>query len=84
MTLSEPLASPGDYAVVTGNLGLQFWTSLWLATKNAALFADRRYFTRSYTRVVLSVFWQYPHVYVAAADNGSSLLMPATQSNQRP
>ena len=57
---------------MTGNLGLQFWDLTMVEQPKMLHYfqIDGVFYPDSYTRVVLSVFWQYPYVYVAAADNG--------------
>ena len=66
------LSETEQYAVATGILGIQFWDMSSLDTPEMINYMqiDGVFYPDSYTRVVLSVFWQYPHVYVAAADNG--------------
>jgi len=72
MHLPEEHELAGDYAVTTGILGLQFWDLSVLETPEMVnyLQIEGVFYPDSYTRVVLSVFWQYPYVYAAAADNG--------------
>lgn len=62
----------GDYVVLTGTRGLQFWNVSDLENLEMINYMEIEgvFYPDSYTRVVLSVFWQYPYVYVAAADNG--------------
>ena len=62
----------GEYMVLTGVLGLQFWEVSDLSNMEMLNYMQIEgvFYPDSYTRVVLSVFWQYPYVYVAAADNG--------------
>ncbi|MCB9758456.1 MAG: Ig-like domain-containing protein [Alphaproteobacteria bacterium] len=62
----------GDYAAVTGNLGVQIWdiTDITAAEPIAYLQLPNVFYPDSYARVVLSVFWQHPWLFVAAADNG--------------
>ena len=65
------LSETEQYAVATGILGIQFWDMSSLDTPEMINYMQiDEIYPDSYTRVVLSVFWQYPHVYVAAADNG--------------
>ena len=72
MHFPETHAKAGDYAVTSGILGLQFWDLSVLESPEMInyLQIEGVFYPDSYTRVVLSVFWQYPYVYVAAADNG--------------
>lgn len=62
----------GDYAALTGVLGIQIWdlTSTEAPTSISYLEIEGVFYPDAYARVVLSVFWQYPWLYVAAADNG--------------
>lgn len=68
----------GDWAVGNGKLyggvdtGPLFWDlSDPTAPTAAGLFVlPEAWYPDSYTRVSLSVFWQYPWLYVASADNG--------------
>ena len=62
----------GDYVVLTGTKGLQFWNVTDLDNLEMINYMEIEgvFYPDSYTRVVLSVYWQYPYVYVAAADNG--------------
>lgn len=62
----------GDWAVVNALKGIQVWD---LADPAAPALASELelpdiFYPDAYARVVLSVFVQYPWVYVAAADNG--------------
>ena len=68
----------GDWAVGNGkeygsiNSGVLFWDlSDPASPQPASLFLPPdAWYPDSYTRVVLSVAWQYPWLYVASADNG--------------
>ncbi|MEC7984921.1 MAG: Ig-like domain-containing protein [Myxococcota bacterium] len=62
----------GEYAVTTGVLGIQFWDIADLSNIEMINYMEIEgvFYPDSYTRVVLSLFWQYPYVYIAAADNG--------------
>ncbi len=62
----------GDYAVVTGTLGIQIWDLSTLETPEVVSYLEIEgiFYPDAYARVVLSVFWQYPWLYVAGADNG--------------
>ena len=66
------LSEEEEWAVTTGTLGIQFWDINNLETPEMLnyLEIDGIFYPDSYARVVLSVFWQYPWVYVAGADNG--------------
>jgi hypothetical protein len=62
----------GDWMALTGMLGVQIWDLSDAAEPKMASYLklDGVFYPDSYTRVVLSVFWQYPWLYVAGADNG--------------
>jgi hypothetical protein len=62
----------GDWLALTGMLGVQIWDlSDETSPKMASyLELDGVFYPDSYARPVLSVFWQYPWLYVAGADNG--------------
>lgn len=66
----------GDYAVVTGNLGVQIWDITDPTAPEVLSYTQLEgvFYPDAYARVVLSVFWQHPHLYVAAADNGVFVL----------
>ena len=66
------LSEEEEYAVSTGILGIQFWDINTVESPEMIhyLQIDGIFYPDSYARVVLSVFWQYPWVYVAGADNG--------------
>lgn len=66
------LSEEKEWAVTTGILGIQFWDLNDVAHPEMInyLEIDGIFYPDSYARVVLSVFWQYPWVYVAGADNG--------------
>lgn len=70
----------GDYAVVTGNLGVQVWdiTDYTAPVELAYLTLPNVFYPDAYARVVLSVFWQYPYLYVAGADNGLYIVDTST------
>jgi hypothetical protein len=70
----EPHA--GDYAVVTGILGIQMWDLSVLETPEMINYLEIEgvLYPDAYARVVLSVFWQHPWLYVAGADNGIYVL----------
>lgn len=62
----------GDYAIVNGQKGVLVWD---LADPTAPvelseLRIDEVWWPDAYARVAFSVFWQYPYIYLAAADNG--------------
>lgn len=52
--------------------GLLFWdvSDVTAPTVLTSLKFDDHIYPDSYTKVVLSVFWQAPYVYVAGTDNG--------------
>ena len=66
------LSEEEQYALTAGVLGIQFWdiSSLEEPEMIQYMQIDGVFYPDSYTRVVLSTFWQYPYVYIAAADNG--------------
>lgn len=70
--LPEGDPQAGDYAVVTGNLGIQIWdiTDYTAPEVLAYLELPNVFYPDAYARVVLSVFWQHPTLYVGGADNG--------------
>lgn len=70
--LPEDDPNAGEYLVLTGILGLQFWEISNLENMEMLNYMEISgvFYPDSYTRVVLSVFWQYPYVYVGASDNG--------------
>ena len=67
---SDPHA--GDYMAATGLRGIQIWdvTDETAPEKLSYLEIETVFYPDAYSRVVLSVFWQYPWLYAAAADNG--------------
>ena len=76
------LSEDAQYAVSTGILGIQFWDMHSLDPEMINyLTIDGVFYPDSYTRVVLSVFWQYPYVYVAASDNGIFIVDATDPSN---
>ncbi len=62
----------GDYAVVNGQHGVIIWdlTDPTAPVELSELLIDGVYWPDAYARVAFSVFWQYPYLYLAAADNG--------------
>lgn len=77
VTLPEGDPNAGDWAVVNmfGQLaesGIQFWDLSDVAAPEAVseLGLEGVFYPDSYNAISLSVFWQYPYVYVAAASNG--------------
>lgn len=70
--LPEDDPNAGEYMVLTGVLGLQFWEVSDIDNMEMLNYMQIEgvFYPDSYTRVILSVFWQYPYVYVASADNG--------------
>ena len=66
------LSEEEEWAVTTGTLGIQFWDINDVSSPEMInyLQIEGIFYPDSYARVVLSVFWQYPWVYVAGADNG--------------
>lgn len=70
--LPEGDPQSGDYAVTTGARGILVWdlTDPSAPQDLAYLELPDVVYPDAYARVVLSVFWQHPTLYVAAADNG--------------
>lgn len=66
------LSEEEEYALTAGILGIQFWDISTLESPEMINYMQIEgvFYPDSYTRVVLSTFWQYPWVYIAAADNG--------------
>lgn len=66
----------GDYVAVTGTRGIEIWDLTNTAAPEALTYLEIEgvFYPDAYARVVLSVFWQYPWLYVAAADNGLYVL----------
>lgn len=66
----------GDYAIVTGVRGIETWDITKPDAIEAITYLELEdvFYPDSYARVVLSVFWQYPWLYVGAADNGVLVL----------
>lgn len=62
----------GDWAAVNHMRGIQIWDISDVEEPKVAGFLELPgvSYPDSYNRVVLSVFWQYPYLYVAAANNG--------------
>lgn len=58
--------------LLEGRGGIQFWdiTDPSQPLPMSKLEIEGHFYPDAYARVVLSVFWQAPYVYVAAADNG--------------
>jgi hypothetical protein len=67
---SDPNA--GDYAVVNARTGAMFWDVSDPSAPVAIARVDFEgvFYPDAYARVPLAVFWQYPYVYAAVADNG--------------
>ncbi|MCB9795632.1 MAG: Ig-like domain-containing protein [Alphaproteobacteria bacterium] len=70
--LPEGDEQAGDYAVVTGNLGIEIWdiSDPEAPAVLSYTILDGIFYPDAYARVVLSVFWQHPWLFVAGADNG--------------
>lgn len=62
----------GDYAVVNEQHGVLIWdvTDVTAPVQASVLQYDEMFWPDAYARVPFSVFWQYPYVFLAAADNG--------------
>jgi len=74
--LDETSARPGDWAMVNGLLGVLSWdvTDPAAIQEGTYLSLPDVFYPDAYARVVLSMFWQYPWLYVAGADNGIYVL----------
>ena len=70
--LPEGDPNAGEWMVATGVLGIEFWdvSEVEAPASVSYLQLPGVFYPDAYALVVLSVFWQYPHVYVAGADNG--------------
>ncbi len=70
--LADDHPQAGDYTVTNGVLGVVFWDVTDISAPEAIeyLRLPDVFYPDAYARVVLSTFWQYPWLYVAAADNG--------------
>lgn len=70
--LPEDDPQAGDYAVATGARGIMIWdlTNTAEPTELAYLELPDVVYPDAYARVVLSVSWQFPYLYVGVADNG--------------
>jgi len=70
--LGDGHPSAGDYTVTNGVLGIVFWDITDITAPEAITYMRLPdvFYPDAYARVVLSTFWQYPWLYVAAADNG--------------
>lgn len=62
----------GDYMAATGSRGITLWdlTDETAPAMLSYLQVDEVIYPDAYARVVLSVFWQHPYLFAAAADNG--------------
>ncbi|MCO4745637.1 MAG: Ig-like domain-containing protein [Proteobacteria bacterium] len=62
----------GDWTVVNHTSGIQIWdiSDAEAPVVAGVLELPNVFYPDSYSRVVLSVFWQYPYLYAAAANNG--------------
>lgn len=62
----------GDWAVVNHMRGIQIWdvSNPYEPVVAGSVELPNVFYPDSYSRVVLSVFWQYPVLYAAAANNG--------------
>jgi hypothetical protein len=74
--LDESSPRPGDWAMVNGLLGVLSWdiSDVNSIQEGTYLSLPDVFYPDAYARVVLSVFWQYPWLYVAGADNGIYIL----------
>lgn len=70
--LPEGDPNAGDWMVSTGVLGIELWdvSDVTAPASVSYLQLPGVFYPDSYALVVLSVFWQYPYVFVAGADNG--------------
>jgi hypothetical protein len=71
-TLPEGDPNAGEWMVATGVLGVEFWDVSDVTAPAAVSYLQLPgvFYPDAYALVVLSVFWQYPYVFVAGADNG--------------
>ena len=70
--LPEDDPNAGDWTVVTRRFGVEIWD---ISDETNPVLAGELelpgvFYPDAYARVVFSVFWAYPYLYVAAADNG--------------
>lgn len=69
-----PASDPhgGDYAVVNARTGAMFWdiSDPAAPAEIARIDFEGVFYPDAYARVPLAIFWQYPYVYAAVADNG--------------
>ncbi len=74
--LPDDSPQAGDYMVTTGALGIAVWDITDPTDPHVIAYETLPdvVYPDSYARVVLSVSWQHPHLYVAAADNGVYVL----------
>jgi len=74
--LDETSPRPGDWAMVNGLLGVLSWdvTEPSAIEEGSYVALPDVFYPDAYARVVLSLFWQYPWLYVAGADNGIYVL----------
>ena len=77
------LSEQEQYALTAGVLGIQFWDISSLENPEMIHYMQLEgvFYPDAYARVVLSTFWQYPYVYIAAADNGI-FIVDATDPHQ--
>jgi len=70
--LPEGDPNAGDYAVVNARTGIMFWdvSDPSAPTEISHLALEGVFYPDAYARVPLAVYWQYPYVYAAVADNG--------------
>ena len=70
--LDEASDYPGDWAMVNGLLGVLSWdiSDPSDIQEGSYVTLPDVFYPDAYARVVLSVFWQYPWLYVAGSDNG--------------
>lgn len=66
----------GDWLATTGTLGVQLWDISDVTAPAVVSYTELPdvFYPDAYARVVLSVFWQYPYLYAAGADNGIYIL----------
>jgi len=62
----------GDYVAVNGMRGIQIWDITDETSPEMISYLEMEdvFYPDAYSRVVLSVFWQYPWLYAAVSDNG--------------
>ena len=73
----------GRWMAVAHTAGLQFWdvTDPAAMSKVGDFFLEGSFYPDAYARVVMSLFWQAPYVYVAHSDNGLKVVDATDPAN---